>query len=132
MSFWSAIWDIFWWFLTAFVFIAYLMALFAIITDLFRDRNLGGVAKAVWLIFLMFLPFVTALAYLIFRGAGMSERSTARANEARSAADEYIRSVAESGGPTAEIARAKSLLDSGAITASEFETLKAAALRKAG
>lgn len=63
-SFWATIWDTIWWFLTIFIFVAYLMALFSIITDLFRDRKLGGVAKAIWLLFLIFLPFLTALAYL--------------------------------------------------------------------
>lgn len=133
MSFWTTIWDAIWWFLTVFVFIAYLFALFSIITDLFRDRKLNGGAKALWLVFLVFLPFITAIVYLIARGRGMGERSAAQMREAQAATDDYIRSVAGGeGGATAEIARAKSLLDSGAITAAEFETLKAAALRNAG
>ena len=61
MSFWTTIWDTIWWFITFFNFIAYLMALFSIITDLFRDRKLGGFAKAIWFIFLIFLPFLTAI-----------------------------------------------------------------------
>lgn len=126
MSFWSTIWDTIWWFITIFVFVAYLMALFSIIADLFRDRKLGGVAKAVWFIFLIFLPFVTALVYLIARGRGMGERAAAQAQEAQAATDAYIRQVA--GGASAEIAEAKKLLDSGAITQSEFEALKAKAL----
>ena len=68
-SFWATIWDTIWWFLTIFIFVAYLMALFSIITDLFRDRKLSGVAKAIWLLFLIFLPFLTALAYLIVVGS---------------------------------------------------------------
>lgn len=129
MSFWSTIWDVIWWFLTAFVFIAYLMALFSIIADLFRDRKLGGFAKAVWFIFLLFLPFVTAIVYLIARGRGMGERAAEQANAIKSAQDEYIRSV--SGGVANEIAQAKQLLDSGAITEEEFAKLKSAALAKA-
>ncbi|KDA04948.1 membrane protein [Microbacterium sp. CH12i] len=132
MSFWSTIWDVIWWFLTIFVFVAYLMALFSIITDLFRDRKLNGVAKAVWFIFLIFLPFVTALVYLITRGRGMAERAHAQAAAAQTATNDYIRSV--SGGtatPVAEIAHAKQLLDAGTITAAEFDKLKQSALDKA-
>lgn len=128
MSFWSVIWDSIWWFITAFVFIAYLMALFSIITDLFRDRKLGGLAKAIWFVFLLFLPFVTAIVYLIVRGRGMGDRAQRQAEEMRHASEEYIRSV--SGGAAGEIAQAKQLLDSGAITEEEFAKLKGAALAK--
>ena len=83
-----------------------------------------------WFLFLIFLPFLTALLYLITRGRGMAERSAAQARAAQSATDEYIRSVSGSN-PAGEIERAKALLDSGAITAEEFATLKAAALRTA-
>lgn len=127
-DFWSSIWNTIWWAFSAFVLVAYLLALFSIITDLFRDRKLSGWAKAVWLIFLIFLPFLTALAYLVFRGPGMAERSVAQHRAAQAAADDYIRSVA--GGPAAEIAQAKELLDSGAITQSEFEAIKSSALSK--
>lgn len=131
MSFWETIWDMIWWFLTAFVFIAYLLALFSIITDLFRDRQLNGFAKAIWLIFLIFLPFLTALAYLIVRGKGMGDRSAAQAQSAQLAVDDHIRSIAASGmSPTAEIERAKALLDSGTINQNEFESLKTAALSR--
>lgn len=126
MSFWTAIWDTIWWFITFFIFIAYLMALFSIIADLFRDRKLGGFAKAVWFIFLIFLPFVTAIVYLIARGRGMGERAERQAKQFQQAQDDYIRQVA--GGATAEIAEAKRLLDAGAITPEEFAALKAKAL----
>ena len=125
-SFWATIWDTIWWFLTIFIFVAYLMALFSIITDLFRDRKLNGWAKAAWFVFLIFLPFVTALVYLIARGRGMGERQAEQIREVKQAQDDYIRQVA--GGPAAEIAEAKKLLDSGAITQAEFEALKARAL----
>ena len=92
-DFWSAIWNAIWWFLLAFVFIAYLMALFAIITDLVRDRSLKGIFKALWLILLVFLPFLTALIYLIARGSGMAERTAERAHETRRETDDYIRQV---------------------------------------
>lgn len=135
-QFFSTIWDIVWWFFSIFVFVAYLMALFTILIDLFRDRKLGGVAKAIWLVFLIFLPFLTALAYLIVRGGGMGDRAAQQAAAQRDATEDYIRSVAGSSSgataasPAEEIARAKQLLDAGTITADEFATLKQAALRR--
>jgi hypothetical protein len=128
MSFWGSFWDIIWWFLLAFVFISYLFALFAIVADLFRDRKLNGWWKAVWIIFLIFVPFLTVLVYLIARGSGMAERSNAEAVNARSAADAYIQQVAGTS-PSEEIAKAKALLDSGTITAEEYNTIKAKVLR---
>lgn len=127
MSFWESFWDIIWWFFWAFVFISYLFALFAIIADLFRDRNLNGWWKAVWIIFLIFVPFLTALVYLIARGGGMAERSSAEARRAQDAADAYIQQVAGSS-PSEEIAKAKALLDAGTITPEEYSTIKAKAL----
>ncbi|WP_343996101.1 SHOCT domain-containing protein, partial [Nocardioides dubius] len=125
-DYWSSIWDTIWWALTIFVFIAYLIALFSIISDLFRDRELGGVAKAIWLVCLVFLPFLTALAYLIFRGSGMAERTVRQQRAAQSAFDEYVRTV--SGGPASEISSAKELLDQGAISQAEFDQIKQAVL----
>lgn len=122
----SNLWDIVVWFFMIFVFVAYLMALFSIISDLFRDRELGGWAKALWLVFLVFLPFLTALVYLIARGRGMAERSVRQAKDLQAAQDQYIREVA--GGPAQEIQAAKALLDSGAITQAEFDAIKAKAL----
>lgn len=130
MSFWSTIWDTIWWFITFFVFIAYLMALFSIISDLFRDRKLNGWAKAAWFVFLIFVPFLTALVYLIARGSGMAERSAAVQKEAEQAASSYIKSVAGTS-PASEIAQAKQLLDSGAITEAEYLALKARVLNTA-
>ena len=127
MNFWTSFWDIIWWFVWAFAFIAYLFALFAIIGDLFRDRKLNGWWKAVWILFLIFVPFLTALVYLIARGNGMAERSAAEAQQVRNATDSYIQQVAGSS-PAEEIAKAKALLDSGAITAEDFAQLKAKAL----
>lgn len=129
-GFWGSFWDLIWWFLWIFVFVAYLFVLFAIIGDLFRDHKLNGWWKAVWIIFLIFVPFLTALIYLIARGRGMTERSVKEAEQLRQAQDAYIKSVAGGGGssPTDEIARAKALLDSGSISQAEFETLKAKAL----
>ena len=127
-GFWGSFWDIIWWFLMIFVFVTYLFVLFAIIGDLFRDHKLSGWWKAVWIIFLLFLPFLTALVYLIARGRGMSERSAAQAKQLQAAQADYIKSLAGSTSPTEEIAKAKSLLDSGAISQSEFDSIKAKAL----
>ena len=87
MNFWNSFWDLIWWFLWAFVFIAYLFALFAIIGDLFRDHKLNGWWKALWIIFLIFVPFLTALVYLIARGNGMAERSQKEAKQYQAATD---------------------------------------------
>jgi uncharacterized membrane protein len=125
MDFWSWIAWFFW----AFVFFAYLMVLFSILGDLFRDSSLNGWVKAVWVIFLIFVPFLTALIYLIARGSGMTKRSIAQAKEMRAAQEDYIRQTAGSGGSTVDdITKAKSLLDAGAITQAEFDSLKAKAL----
>ncbi|MFJ2552782.1 PLDc N-terminal domain-containing protein [Microbacterium sp. NPDC087591] len=120
-------WEILGWMLWATVFIGYLFALFAIITDLFRDRELNGWWKALWVVFLIFLPFLTALIYLIARGQGMAERSGRAAREAEDAAQTYIREVAGSS-PSEEIAAAAALLEAGSISTAEFEQLKAKAL----
>ncbi len=120
-------WSVVWWFFWCFAFIAYLFALFAIIGDLFRDRKLNGWWKAVWIIFLIFVPFLTALVYLIARGRGMAERSMKEAATTQAAVDAHIREVATSS-PADEIAKAQQLLTSGAITQQEFDHLKARAL----
>ena len=116
------------WFFWVFVFVAYLMVLFSILGDLFRDETLSGWWKAVWIIFLIFVPFLTALVYLIARGTGMQKRALAQAADLRSQQDAYIRATAGSASATDDIAKAKSLLDSGAITQAEFEAIKAKAL----
>jgi hypothetical protein len=123
-------WDIIWFIIVSFAFIAYLIVLFRIINDLFRDRDTSGLAKAVWMVCLLLFPFLTAVVYLIARGAGMAERELASAQRLRESQEAYIRSVGAAGaaGPADEIARAKALLDSGAISAEEFERLKAKAL----
>lgn len=127
MNFWESFWEILWFSLWAFFFVVYLMALFAIIGDIFRDKTLSGVGKAVWLFFLIFVPFLTALIYLIARGDGMAQRNVRDAADAKQATDEYIRSVATSS-PSDEIAKAKSLLDAGTINQAEYEAIKTKAL----
>ncbi|MCD2441058.1 SHOCT domain-containing protein [Agromyces sp. SYSU K20354] len=129
MSFWESFWDVIWWFLWIFAFTAYLFALFAIIGDLFRDHKLNGWWKAVWILFLIFVPFLTALVYLIARGNSMAERSQKEAKQYQAATEQYIRQTAgTSASPSDEIAKAKALLDSGTISQAEYEQLKTKAL----
>jgi predicted PurR-regulated permease PerM len=120
-------WDIIWFIIVSFAFIAYLMVMFNIIADLFRDRSQSGAMKAVWIICLIFFPFITAIVYLVARGQGMYERQASAINDARASQDQYIRSVAAAS-PADQIAQAKGLLDSGAISQAEFDALKAKAL----
>ncbi len=120
-------WDIIWFIIVTFAFVAYLMVLFSILGDLFRDKDAGGFEKAVWVIALIFLPFFTALIYLIVRGHGMAERNVRAAQDMQQAQDAYIRDVAGST-PADQIHKAKGLLDSGAISQSEYDAIKAKAL----
>ena len=123
-NFWNVLWAMFWFF----AFVAYLFAIFAIIGDLFRDHTLNGWWKAVWIIFLIFVPFLTALVYLIARGKGMAERQAKDVIAAQRASEQYIKQVAASSSPAEEINKAKALMDAGALTQAEFEALKAKAL----
>ncbi|MCZ7566595.1 MAG: SHOCT domain-containing protein [Burkholderiales bacterium] len=123
----SNFWDMVWLILSTFVFVAYLLVLFQIIVDLFRDQELGGGFKALWIIGLIFLPFLTALLYVVARGRGMAGRARAAAERAKSDTDAYIRSVAAKS-PAEQIADAKVLLDAGTIDQDEFARLKAKAL----
>jgi type VI protein secretion system component VasK len=133
MTFWNSIWDIFWWTIWIFAFITYIWAVIAIISDLFRDHTLAGGWKAVWIIFLIFVPFLTVLIYLIARGRGMAERAQKDAVAAQQATDEYIRQAAGTSASAAdEIAKAKALLDAGTITQQEYDLLKAKALAHNG
>lgn len=122
-------WDFFWFIISVFFLMAYLLVLFQILGDLMRDRTTSGGVKALWVVGLIFLPVLTAVGYLIFRGQGMAERAIASAQRAQGDTEAYIRSVSSGGSsPADEIARAKALLDSGAIDAAEFASLKAKAL----
>jgi hypothetical protein len=121
------VWQTFWLITEAFFFVVYLVILFQIIGDLFRDRSLGGGAKALWVLLLMVLPWLGALLYLIARGQGMAERTQAAVSETKTATDEYIRAVAGTS-PVQEIATAHEMLSAGAITPEEFSRLKARAL----
>ncbi|HEY3339061.1 MAG TPA: SHOCT domain-containing protein [Propionicimonas sp.] len=123
-----AFWDFFWLMVWGFFFILYLMVLFQIVVDIFRDASMNGWAKAVWLVALFVVPAVTALVYVIIRGKSMTEREVAARSGSRGAADDYIRSLAPRSDPATQISTAKSLLDSGAISQAEYEQLKSKAL----
>lgn len=117
-------WEFFWFIFVCFAFVAYLSVLFSIITDLFRDHETSGWVKAIWIFFLFFVPFLSALIYVIVKGDGMARRSMAAAQQMKQAQDTYIRDVAGRS-PAQQIADAKALLDSGTITDEEFRAIKA-------
>ena len=116
-----------WLVIVSFAFVAYLIILFQIVTDLFRDREQKGWHKAIWIVFLLVFPLITAVVYLIARGNGMATRQAAYVKQAQESTDSYIREVAGRS-PAQEIADAKALLDAGSISAEEFEKIKAKAL----
>lgn len=120
--------DLIWTIIVIYALVFVLMTLFSILVDLFRDHEVSGWQKAGWVILLLVFPLIGILIYLIVRGRGMAMRAQARQREAQSEFDTYVKDVAGSGGAAQEIAHAKSLLDSGAITQQEFESLKAKAL----
>ncbi|WP_159808797.1 SHOCT domain-containing protein [Cellulomonas citrea] len=123
----DTLWQSFWLVVEIFFFVAYLVVLFQIVADLFRDREQGGFAKAVWVFFLIAFPLLTALVYLIARGKGMGDRQVAAMHAAQQHTDDYIREVAGTS-PAHQIELAKKLLDDGAITPEEYASLKADAL----
>ncbi|MGC0366296.1 hypothetical protein ABH922_004280 [Rhodococcus sp. 27YEA15] len=123
----DSFWDFLWLIIISFAFIAYLILLFSIITDLFRDHKTSGWAKAIWIVFLFFIPLITSLVYLIVKSDGMSQRSLQAAQQVRNAQESYIREVAGKS-PAESIADAKALLDAGTINQAEFDALKAKAL----
>jgi ABC-type multidrug transport system fused ATPase/permease subunit len=121
--------DFLWSLLVIYFIFFYFMMVFRILGDLFSDPDTSGVAKALWVVFLLFLPFIAILVYLITRGRRMTERAIADSLAANAEQQEYIRRVAGSNGqPAAQIAKGHELLESGAITQEEFDTLKAKAL----
>ncbi|MGX5697944.1 SHOCT domain-containing protein [Agromyces soli] len=125
----NSFWDFLVWLFWLYVMFACIWIFITVIIDIFRDHTLNGWAKALWLIFLVFLPFLAAFIYLIARGKSMAERRMQEQVDAQAQANAYIRSVAGAGGgAAADIEKAKGLLDSGAITQAEYEQLKAKAL----
>ena len=123
----SNFWDLVWLIFSSFIFISYLIILFQIVVDLFRDPDLGGGSRAIWILGLIFPPVFTAIVYVLSRGRSMSERQRASVQKARSETENYIREVAGKS-PAEHIAAAKALLDTGTITQEEYAKLKAKAL----
>ena len=111
--------------LEIFVFAAWLMVLFTIIVDLFRDHGMSGWGKAAWIIFLIFIPFLGTLIYLIVRGSGMRERALAQQQEAQKQFDTYVKQTAGGGSAADELAKLSQLHDQGKLSDEEFEKAKA-------
>jgi hypothetical protein len=120
--------NILWAIVMIFFFTMYLMILFSVIGDLFRDHETSGWAKAAWVLFFLIAPFLSLLIYLIARGKGMQERAMAAQQSQKAAFDNYVQSTAAAASPADQIAKAKELLDAGTITQADFDALKAKAL----
>lgn len=122
-------WDILLWSFWFFIWISALMVWFRCLFDLFGDSTLSGWGKAGWAILLVFLPWLGAIIYLIARGRSMADRQMAAVADQQAAQQKYIQQVAgKSASPASQIADAKALLDSGAISQTEFDSLKAKAM----
>jgi len=116
--------GLFWSMLIFFVFIAWLMLLFRVFIDIFRT-DMGGFAKAIWSIFVILVPFLGVLIYLIAHGDGMRNRDVADAQQRDAAMRTYVQQAAGSGGVASELSQLSSLRDSGALTEAEYNTQKA-------
>ena len=122
--------DVLIWFFEIFMFVVWFWLLFSVVSDLFRDHETSGMGKALWIIGFLLFPFFGVLAYLIFRGGGMSARAASSMREAQERFDAHVRAVAGSApSPAQQIETAKALLDKGTIDRNEFERLKAKALQ---
>ena len=111
-----------------FLFIIWIWILITVFSDIFRRRDIGGGSKMLWIIFVIVLPYLGVFVYLIANNDGMAERNVKQIQAQQEQMDNYVKSVAGSGGAAAEIEKAKGLLDSGAITQAEFDSLKQKAL----
>ena len=119
--------DVFWTMLVFFVWIAWFFILIRVFADVFRRHDISGFAKVLWLIFVIVLPFLGVFIYLVANSKGMTERDIKQVTDQQQQFDTYVQSVATTGSAT-EIEKAKQLLDSGAISQSEFDAIKAKAL----
>jgi hypothetical protein len=120
--------DVLWTMLVFFLWVAWFILLFRIVADVFRRHDIGGGKKTLWLIFILFVPFIGVFAYLIANGDDMARRNVEEMQAAQTQFDEHVKAVAASGGAASEIESAKRLLDSGAITQTEFDAIKQKAL----
>lgn len=123
MEFGEFLWSL----LVIFFMIMYFMILFSVVIDLFRNHQMGGFAKALWIIFLIFIPLISLLIYVIVYGKSMAQRQQAAVVEAQQEQADYIKQVAGTS-PAEQIAQAQQLLSSGAISQEEFDKIKAKAL----
>jgi hypothetical protein len=120
--------EVFWTMLIFFAFIVWIWILFTVFADIFRRRDIGGWGKALWIVFVVIFVWLGVLVYLIAEHKGMTERSIKQAESAKSEMDQYVRSVASESDPAEQIAKAKTLLDQGTISQSEFDQIKQKAL----
>jgi hypothetical protein len=124
MSFWDVVWFI----CISFLFVAYLMVLFTILGDLFRDKQMSGWGKAAWVVALIIFPLITSLIYLVARGRNMGDRQAEAASAMQAQQEAYIKQVAGKASPADQIAQAKAMLEAGVITQAEYDRLKEKAL----
>jgi type VI protein secretion system component VasK len=120
--------SVMWTLIVIFAWIIWFWLLITVFADLFRRHDISGWVKALWIIFVIILPFLGVLVYLIAESHGMADRNQKQAQAAQSQFDDYVKTVAAQSDPTEQIAKAKGLLDSGAITQAEFDSIKAKAL----
>ena len=120
--------EVFWTILIFFAFFIWIWLLFIVFADIFRRHDTSGVAKVAWIIFIVIIPYFGVFVYLIAEHKGMNERAVKQSEAAQSQMDEYVRSVAGKSDPTAQISKAKTLLDQGTISQAEFDQIKQKAL----
>jgi len=120
--------EVFWTMLIFFAFVIWIWILITVLIDIFRRHDTSGFAKVLWIIFIIILPYLGVFVYLIAEHKGMTERAVKQQEAAQSQMDKYVQSVAAKTDPAEQIAKAKGLLDSGAITQTEFDQIKQKAL----
>ena len=120
--------SVMWTLLVIFAWVIWFWLLITVFMDLFRRHDVSGWAKAGWIIFVIILPFLGVLVYLIAESKGIAERTQNQAQQSQEQFDDYVKTVAAQSDPAEQIAKAKGLLDSGAITQAEFDSIKAKAL----
>jgi hypothetical protein len=120
--------NIFWTMIIFFTWVCWIMLVFRVFGDIFRQRDTSGWAKAAWSVFVIVVPFLGVLIYLIANGKGMAGRDLQQSRAAQAEFDDYIKTAAGSSGPAADIGKAKQLLDDGTIDQTEYNALKAKAL----
>jgi hypothetical protein len=123
--------DLFLTMLWFFLFVAWIWLLISVYSDVFRSDDLGGFGKAFWVLFVLLLPYLGVLIYLIARGGKMQERATAQAQQAQLASESYIREMARGGSPGDELLKLEQLRDRGVLSSAEFDTQKAKVLARA-